>query len=191
MIAFSSPSEQYIWKNPTSLLSRGVDAPPTLPINDTVMKGHLLCAGEEFPLTGDRPVSCLLHELEHENECCLADCDLLGPAEVHKDNVEYLERKGLLTRKAVSTSSNESAMVHSTHPVVKSPWKRVSLRSIEPVSYSIVDLSHNLQGGKTDKIHHQAAVMDTIPYSRVFYHAFPGAIIMHRGRKYRIESMER
>ena len=55
----------------------------------------------------------------------------------------------------------------------------VSLRSIEPVSYSIVDLSHNLQGGKTDKLHDQSAVLDTIPYSRVFYHAFPGAMIMY------------
>jgi len=47
-----------------------------------------------------------------------------------------------------------------------------------------------MQGGKTDKIYNQAAVMDSIPYSRVFYHAFPGAVIMHRGRKYRIDSME-
>ena len=78
----------------------------------------------------------------------------------------------------------------TVHQIVKHPWKRVSLRSIEPVSYAIVDLSHNLQGGKTDKIYHQAAVLDRIPYSRVFYHAFPGAIIMHRGRKYRIQSME-
>ena len=66
----------------------------------------------------------------------------------------------------------------------------MSLRSIEPVSYAIVDLSHNLQGGETDKIHDPSAVLDRIPYSRVFYHAFPGAIITHRGRKYRIESME-
>ena len=73
---------------------------------------------------------------------------------------------------------------------MKHPWKRVSLRSIEPVSYAIVDLSHNLQGGKTDKVHDPSVVLDRIPYSRVFYHAFPGAIIMHRGRKYRIQSME-
>ncbi len=25
--------------------------------------------------------------------------------------------------------------------------------------------------------------MISVPYSRVFYHAFPGAVIMHRGRK--------
>ena len=53
-----------------------------------------------------------------------------------------------------------------------------------------MDLSHPLQNNQTDKIHDKAAVLDTIPYSRVFYHAFPGAIIKHRGRKYRIEAME-
>ena len=29
----------------------------------------------------------------------------------------------------------------------------------------------------------------SIPYSRVFYHAFPGAVIMHRGRRFKVESM--
>lgn len=42
-----------------------------------------------------------------------------------------------------------------------------------------------------DMICNECAVMDTIPYSRIFYHAFPGAIIMHRGRRYKIVSMIR
>ncbi len=76
-----------------------------------------------------------------------------------------------------------------TQKSIDRPWLRVSLRSIEPINYSIVDLSHPQQGGRNDGIHDQAAVMDTIPYSRVFYHAYPGAIIMHRGRRYKIHSM--
>ena len=36
-----------------------------------------------------------------------------------------------------------------------------------------------------------AKTQDNIPYSRVFYHAFPGAIITHRGRRYKIVSMTR
>lgn len=43
---------------------------------------------------------------------------------------------------------------------------RVSLRSIEPINYSIVDMSHPRQGGRNDGVHDKAAVMDTIPYSR-------------------------
>ena len=48
-----------------------------------------------------------------------------------------------------------------------------------------------MQGGKTDGIHDPRAVLDTIPYSRVFYQAFPGAIITHRGQKYKVQSMAR
>lgn len=74
---------------------------------------------------------------------------------------------------------------------VDKPWTKVSLRSIEPINYSIVDLSHPMQGGRMDGIHDQRAVLDTIPYSRVFYHAFPGAVIMHRGQRYKVQSMVR
>ena len=126
MVAFGSPSEQHIWKNPASLLSKGVDAPPTLPINGTVMQGHLLCAGEEMPLTGDQPVSCLLNEFGVEDSCS-ADCELLGPKHVYRDNVDFLAKKGLLSKKvvnAVSCSRKNSKSdqvvrfeVYSTHPV--------------------------------------------------------------------------
>jgi DEAD/DEAH box helicase domain-containing protein len=50
-------------------------------------------------------------------------------------------------------------------------------------------LSHSSQKGRSDGIHDTAAVLDTIPYSRVFYHAHPGAIITHRGKKYEIVAM--
>ena len=49
MVCFSSPSDQYIWKKPTSLLSKGVDAPPTLPINGT-MDSTFKCAMVEMYL---------------------------------------------------------------------------------------------------------------------------------------------
>ena len=126
MVSFSSPSEQYIWKNPTTLLSKGVNAPPTLPINATVMQGHLLCAGDEFPLTGDKPVSVLLNEFSSQ-EIFNKDCELLGPEDVYNDNIEFLVKKGLLTCKQVNVVSGrwkvsksggvDSVPVHSTHPV--------------------------------------------------------------------------
>jgi len=133
MICFSSPSEQYLWRNPTSLLSRGVAAPPTLPVNGSVVKGHILCAGEEFPLVGNRPVSCLLNEYGNVIGTMSTDCELLG-GEVYYIEVEYLFQKGLLTRKTVNavTQVDEKRMakvneieVYSTHPVVKHPWQRL------------------------------------------------------------------
>eukprot|EP00539_Tryblionella_compressa_P009937 CAMPEP_0178785326 /NCGR_PEP_ID=MMETSP0745-20121128/4725_1 /TAXON_ID=913974 /ORGANISM="Nitzschia punctata, Strain CCMP561" /LENGTH=420 /DNA_ID=CAMNT_0020443029 /DNA_START=56 /DNA_END=1318 /DNA_ORIENTATION=+ len=74
---------------------------------------------------------------------------------------------------------------------MKNPWLKVSIRSIENINYDIVDISHPMQGNCIDGCHNEAAVMDNIPYSRVFYHAFPGAIITHRGRRYKIVSMTR
>ena len=77
------------------------------------------------------------------------------------------------------------------HPLLKKSWSRISIRSIEPVNYLIVDSSHPSQNGRSDGSFEQDAVLDTVPYSRVFYHAHPGAIISHRGRKYKITSMAR
>lgn len=126
MVCFSSPSEQYIWKNPTTLLSRGLDAPPNLPINDSVMQGHLLCAGDEFPLTGDRSVACLLNEFTIHGRCP-SDCDLFGPSSVYFENVDFLAKKGLLSQKDASVVSDQRRSgksdgkgripVYSTHPV--------------------------------------------------------------------------
>ena len=42
-----------------------------------------------------------------------------------------------------------------------------------------------------DQIYDDDVVLDTLPYSRVFYHAHPGAIITHRARKFKIVSMTR
>ena len=40
-----------------------------------------------------------------------------------------------------------------------------------------------------DRVHDPRAVLDNIPYSRIFYHAFPGAIITHRNQRYKVQSM--
>lgn len=66
----------------------------------------------------------------------------------------------------------------------------MSMRSIEPITYGIVDITHPLQGGQVDYIRNDKAVIDSIPYSRVFYHAFPGSIIMHRGKKFIVLSLQ-
>ena len=122
VVSFSSPAEQYIWKNPKCLLSRGVEAPPTLPINTTVIQGHMLCAGDEFPLTGDQPVSCLLNEV-NVNERFPADSEIFGLSHYHT-NIAYLAKRGLLSCQRVGVASShkecdrgDSMSVYATHPV--------------------------------------------------------------------------
>ena len=130
--------------------------------------------GEEFPLTGNKPVSCLLNEVDSSAMKFPADADLLGPSDVYEESVAFLQVQRLLSPKMEKhqlSQKREKVVVHMTHPVVKNPWTRVSLRTIEPLSYLIVDKSHPLQANRTDKLHDPRAVLDTIPYSRVFYHA--------------------
>lgn len=56
MVCFSSPAEQHIWRNPTNLMCRGKSGLVSMPVNVGLVQGHLLCAGEEYPITGQHPV---------------------------------------------------------------------------------------------------------------------------------------
>uniref|UniRef100_A0A7S4K1G3 MrfA-like Zn-binding domain-containing protein n=1 Tax=Odontella aurita TaxID=265563 RepID=A0A7S4K1G3_9STRA len=194
MICFASPSEQHFWRCPKSLLSCGIDARPSVPINAGILHGHMLCAGDEYPLVGDEPVTALLRnglavDESSGDDWLLSDKQLFG--EYYHEVLSKLKESGLIRVSKVTQGVGRSEVqidASSTHPSVGKPWHRVSMRSIEPIAYSIVDLSHSLQGGRTDIVN-ERAVMDTIPYSRVFYHAHPGAVIKHRGRSYKIISM--
>ena len=219
MICFNSPSEQHIWRHPKNLLSHILSIPASVPVNVGLVEGHMLCAGEEYPLVGRSRVTCLAScsdEVTGGNSL-LNDHELLGGEEHYREARSLLVSNGSLLEETVPVFRNETIKVNKTHLVslalfsnytirfrliypctpfeycksLGKPWTRVSLRSIEPITYSIVDASHPLQGGRMDTIMNEKAVLDTIPYSRVFYHAFPGAIITHRGRRYKVLSMTR
>mmetsp|Transcript_34013 Transcript_34013/g.82469 ORF Transcript_34013/g.82469 Transcript_34013/m.82469 type:complete len:1203 (+) Transcript_34013:185-3793(+) len=194
-VCFNSPVDQHLWRQPSSLLTRGLTAPLSMPIYPGLVQGHLLCAGQEFPLTGHANVLTIQstedpEKLKEKNLLC--DYDLFGSEDIYQEALETLQVQGAVKKEIVGVRTKEgSAVIYKTHTSIKNPWMKVSIRSMESVNYDIVDTSHPMQGGRMDQICNEAAVMDTIPYSRVFYHAFPGAIIMHRGRRYKIVSMTR
>ena len=192
MVCFSSPSEQNFWRFPKTLLTNGLDAPPAVPVNAGLLQNHLLCAGEEYSLVGENSITTLLTSERREPvRSQIVDRDLFSGA-LYDECIEKLLQDRLMTAGKVTVADaggkDEIISTFSTHPSVDRPYSRVSFRSIEPIAYQIVDLNHNLQGGRTDTIN-ENAVLDTIPYSRVFYHAFPGAVIMHRGHRYKVEVM--
>lgn len=190
-VCFNSPMDQHLWRHPSSLLSRGFSAPLSMPIYPGLVQGHLLCAGQEFPLAGSLNASAI-QSVEAVPSEFLSDQDLFGSRLVYEEALLTLLSEGSMTEEKVPLASQAGdATIHKIHPSMKNPWTQVSIRSIEPVSYQIVDTSHPLQGGRTDGIHDESAILDTIPYSRVFYHAFPGAIITHRSRRYKISCMTR
>ncbi len=191
MICFGSVTEQYIWRHPKTLLGKGVDAAVVLentsfPMTTiALLQGHMICAASEFPLTGENPVTAL----SDTTSPIVSDWELFGGKEMYLKAAEALVLLGSLVKEP--TSGVVSGFVLRAHRSLSKAWLTVSLRSIEPINYLVVDISHYGQQGRMDCVHDEAAVLDTLPYSRVFYHAHPGAIITHRGRKYKILSMTR
>ena len=121
MICFNSPSEQHIWRHPKNLLSRGVSAPTSVPVNVGLVEGHMLCAGEEYPLTGRFPVTYLLQGPTSESTThnVLNDFDLLGSEAVYNEAHDALISTGSLTEEIVPIAhgAHKELVVYKTHPV--------------------------------------------------------------------------
>ena len=83
-------------------------------------------------------------------------------------------------RGVLEFSSSCKRQVFETHSKLKQPYKNVSLRTIDPISFKLVD--DGVDPGPTK----QDNVMDTIPYSRAFFEVYPGAIYMHQSKTYLI-----
>ena len=181
-VAFGSPAEQHFWKYPSTLLSRGIASPRSFPINSGVVSGHLLCASKEFPLTG--AVSATVLKTSHPDDHgsrqlqTLSDVELFGSEDNYVEALTKLIGSGAVRKCQSPVASGGTIQAYKASAFIEKPATHVSIRSVEPVSFSIVDISHPLQGGLTNGIHDEQAVLDTLPYSRVFYHAFPGAIIL-------------
>jgi DEAD/DEAH box helicase domain-containing protein len=191
IICFGSPLEQQLWKNPKCILEKGAVTKHAIPVTSGLVECHLLCASEEFPLTGIKPVSIVFSQ-----GCSLvpSDHDLFGGEQMYEEALKELlqsSRQDLSLERIGLPSSNEQLTVYRARPSLRKPWSRVSIRSIEPVNYALIDLLHPGQAGKQDGIYDEKAILDTIPYSRIFYHAHPGAVVTHRGRKLKVVSMTR
>jgi DEAD/DEAH box helicase domain-containing protein len=200
VVAFNSPSEQFLWRFPSTLLTKGVAPTDTIPLTNSTIQSHLLCAAAEFPLTGGHPAEMLVTESSNLDEFAafadeqspsMSDWDFFGGKRLYEAGVQGLKAAGSCTTGVVSLPSIPDLSIVRAHPLMKKAWSLVSIRSIEAVNYSIVDVSHPGQGGRMDGIYNEDAVLDTLPYSRVFYHAHPGAVIVHRGRRYKVTSMTR
>lgn len=189
MVCFNSPEEQHIWRHPTSLLYPGISSMSSvIPYGSSgLVQGHLLCAANEVPLVGAETVRSLA--------CCSStipsDWELFGGKDMYQSAERVLVSAGSVIKVDIPGAKGSRVPVLKAHSSMRKAWSRVSIRSIEPISYAIVNLSHPKQAGQMDAIYDEGAILDTVPYSRVFYHAHPGAIITHRGAKYKVTSMMR
>ncbi|MGK3741680.1 MAG: ATP-dependent helicase YprA (DUF1998 family) [Bacillariaceae sp.] len=159
-VCFNSPVDQHLWRHPASLLSRGLSAPLSMPIYPGLVQGHLICAGNEFPLTGRFNVSAIQSVEVKPVEGLLSDEELFGSKGVYLEALEDLTSKDSLYKEnKIAVFGGESISVFKTHPSIKNPWTTVSIRSIETVNYDIVDISHPMQGNRVGGCHHEAAIM--------------------------------
>jgi len=189
VVCFNSPSEQHMWRHPQSLFGKGALSTLSISLAGGLVQGHMACASLEFPLTGNLPIAAVF-EVEHFHGEVPSDRDLFGGGQFYDEALESLKSFGSVTEESLPGTA-PLVKLYKGHCSVKNAWSQISIRSIEPVNYSLIDTSHPGQGGRMDCIHDEKAIMDTLPYSRVFLDAHPGAIITHRGNKYKIISMTR
>lgn len=91
----------------------------SLPIHGSLLQGHILCAGEEFPL--NLPISCLLNDVRTAGPQCPLDEEIFGSRADYHECVEQLIEKSLLQTKVVRAVQSGQEVVdiicHETHPV--------------------------------------------------------------------------
>jgi len=187
MICFNSPSEQHIWKHPSVVLGAGVSESNSIPYLPSLVEAHMLCSSSELPLLGTGSVVDLV-ETGSAKISGIPDHELFGDHKTFLANLTSLQNSRSISKG--KTRSKLGVLLPSFHAfgTAKRSAHKVSLRSIEPVSFAIVNLCHPCQNGSME-IQSESAVLDTISYSRVFYHAHPGAIITHRSQKYKVVAM--
>lgn len=158
-VCFNSPVDQHLWRHPTSLLSRGLSTPLSMPIYPGLVQGHLLCAGKEWPLMGQTNASALQDLESNCSKGLLSDEGIFGSVEVYGEALEKLISQGSVSVENVPSEGSRGINIFKCHPSIKNPWKNVSIRSIESVSYDIIDLEHPLQNGRMDGVQDEAAVL--------------------------------
>lgn len=94
------------------MLGRGLDAPPSIPLNVGIVQGHLLCASEEFPLCGDHAITDVLN---CNDSTFHADHDLFGGEDVYLESLENLcDRKSV---QVGTVNSSKNIKTYSKHSV--------------------------------------------------------------------------
>ena len=82
-------------------------------------------------------------------------------------------------------SESDGAKYVRTHTKYKTPSRDVSLRTIDPITFKLVNSNlPEIVDGKAD-----ANVIDLVEYTRAFFECFPGAIYLHQGQSFLVTSL--
>jgi DEAD/DEAH box helicase domain-containing protein len=170
LVALPDALDQYFLDHPEALLERPCERLIVDPANEQVARAHLVCAAAELPLElaagrsggGARAAG--------------AGADAGGArdpyAERHRPLVEELLSQGHLLA-ASAASPGGSLEVFSAR---RNPQRQVNLRGTGE-TYDIVD------GGTGE-------LVGTVDGIRVLHECHPGAIYLHGGRQYQVETLD-
>jgi len=194
MVLFETPADQWMGRNPSEVLDKEVEAAVLEPLNPYVLRAQLPCAARELPL----------NSVFSYNGVVFNDTDLWGGI-IFEDVLEHLLREAKIVRagravpegpalaalgpggdrgkaKVAASSSGRGADdggwdLFAASPGLENPARAVSLRMIDPVTFSIVDDS-------------SGRVIDSIGYSRAFFEVYPGAVILVQGRQFMVVKLD-
>ena len=112
----------------------------------------------------------------------------LARAQEYLGEYDYLEPYN--QRQIEPLLIDEGISHHDSHyiylkcpPALPHPQRHVSLRLIDPLSFTLIDVT----SGPTAR---GGLKLDSIPYSRAFFELYEGAIYMHRAQQYFVTKLD-
>ena len=211
MVCYDSPLDQYLAREPDCLFDSAPESVTVSIDNMYILRAHLPCAARERMLVLSRAafessssssqiplvpssLPTTTHcaggffpegHVERPNQASVADLSddraIFGPTLV--DAVKYLLSCGRLL-------IDEGISHHDSHyiylkcpPALPHPQRHVSLRLIDPLSFTLIDVT----SGPTAR---GGLKLDSIPYSRAFFELYEGAIYMHRAQQYFVTKLD-
>ncbi|MCX5970991.1 MAG: DEAD/DEAH box helicase [Coprothermobacterota bacterium] len=181
MVAFPNPLDQYFIQHPDRFFGRPLEEALLNPSNPYILRGHLQAAGAELPWrdAGEAkavfgtPASTVYEELE--NEGFLSGGRYRGPAE-RASAIVSLENIGEQSVQLLRTSS-ALGIPGGTQACPRAP------------SYEHLPASEEKGiGGKRKETGDE--LLETMDLPRAIREAYPGAIFLHQGETYRVESLD-
>ncbi|MCX5975684.1 MAG: DEAD/DEAH box helicase [Coprothermobacterota bacterium] len=172
MVAFPNPLDQYFIQHPDAFFSRPLEEALLNPANPHILRGHLQAAGAELPWRDAEeakavfgtPASAVYKELE--NEGFLAGGRYRGPAE-RASAIVSLENIGEQSIQLLRISSALGVGTSERLPSREGKGRETVV-------------------GATDA----SPLLETMDLPRAMREAYPGAIFLHQGETFRVESLD-
>ena len=161
LVAADNPLDQFLMRQPDYFFGRSHEHATLDPTNKHILGGHLLCAAYELPLT--EPDLALFGDSAVNKEAALVDREERARYVAHR-----LVEGGVLAYRG-------DRMIYAGQEY---PAGLINIRSASNHQFSIVDDSRG------------RSILGTVEESRAYETLHPGAIYLHMGEAYVVETLD-